>query len=79
MQNNQNPIQMIMQFMNGGGTPQQVMQMIMQQNPNMQRTMTQLKNMSNGKTPREMAMQLAKQNGIDQKQVEELARRLGAK
>lgn len=55
------------------------MQMVMQSNPNMQQTMTQLKNMSNGKSPREMVMQLAKQQGIDTKQVEELARRLGAK
>lgn len=77
--NGQNPIQMLMQFMNGGGTPEQVMQMIMQRNPNIQQTMTQFKNMSNGKSPREMVMQLAKQQGIDTKQVEELARRLGAK
>lgn len=77
--NRQNPIQMLMQFMNGGGTPEQVMQMVMQSNPNMQQTITQLKNMSNGKSPREMVMQLAKQKGIDTKQVEELARRLGAK
>ena len=77
--NGQNPIQMLMQFMNGGGTPEQVMQMIMQRNPNIQQTMTQFKNMSNGKSPREMVMQLAKQQGIDTKQVEEWARRLGAK
>lgn len=77
--NGQNPIQMLMQFMNGGGTPEQVMQMIMQRNPNIQQTMTQFKNMSNGKSPREMVMQLAKQQGIDTKQVEELAHRLGAK
>lgn len=75
----QNPIQMLMQFMNGGGTPQQVMQMLIQRNPNIQQTMTQFKNMSNGKSPREMVMQLAKQKGIDINQIEELARKLGAK
>lgn len=60
--NGQNPIQMLMQFMNGGGTPQQVMQMLIQRNPNIQQTMTQFKNMSNGKSPREMVMQLAKRS-----------------
>lgn len=60
--NGQNPIQMLMQFMNGGGTPEQVMQMIMQRNPNIQQTMIQFKNMSNGKSPREMVMQLAKRS-----------------
>ncbi len=77
--NSGDPIQMLMQFMNGGGTPDQVVKMVMGNNPNMQRTLTQIKNMSNGKNPKELALQLAKQRGIDPKQLEELAHKLGAK
>ena len=39
----------------------------------------QLKMLQTIQNPREMVMQLAKQRGIDIKQVEELAHKLGAK
>ena len=37
---------------------------MLQSNPQMQQTLKQLKNMSNGKSPREFFMQMAKQNGV---------------
>ena len=75
-QNNQpiqnNPINEMLNFLNNGGNSQQIFNQILANNP-------QLKMMRTIQNPREMAMQLAKQRGIDTKQVEELARKLGAK
>ena len=48
-----------------GRNPQQVMQMLMQQNPQLQQTLAQMKNMANGRNPRDFIMQLARQNGAD--------------
>ncbi|MBR4004213.1 MAG: hypothetical protein IKI95_09265 [Clostridia bacterium] len=75
----QNPLQMMMEFMNSGGNPQQAMQMLMERNPNTSKVMTQIQNMAKGQNPRDFAMQLARQKGIDPKQVEDLARRMGLK
>ena len=58
-------IQQIMALKKQGKTPQAVMQMLMQQNPQLKQTMEQMKNMANGRNPREFIMQLAKQNGAD--------------
>lgn len=49
-----------------GKNPKMIMNMIMQQNPQMQQTLTQLQNMANGRNPKEFIMQLAKQNGVDE-------------
>lgn len=38
----------------------------MQQNPQLQQTLTQMKNMANGRNPRDFIMQLARQNGADE-------------
>lgn len=76
---NNNPLINMLNFMNGGGTPQQVMQMLVGKNPQANQMFQQIENMTKGKDKREFALQLAKQKGIDVKQVEELARKLGAK
>lgn len=70
-----NRINMLMQMLSNGVTPQQ----IIQQNPQFSQIMTQMKNTFGNKSPRDIAMQLAKQQGIDINQIEELARKLGAK
>lgn len=49
-----------------GKTPQSIMNVMMQQNPQMQQSITQIKNMANGRTPQDFIMQLAKQRGLDQ-------------
>ena len=58
-------IQSIMALKRQGKDPQQVMQMLLQQNPQLQNTLTQMKNMANGRNPRDFVMQLARQNGAD--------------
>lgn len=57
-------IQGILQMKNMGRNPQQIMQMLMQRNPNYQQTMTTLQNMAQGRSPQEFLMQLAKQEGV---------------
>ena len=49
-----------------GKNPQMIMQTILQQNPQMQQTLTQLQNMANGRNPKEFIMQIAKQNGVEE-------------
>lgn len=70
-----NRINMIMQMLSNGISPQQ----IIQQNPQLNQTMIQIKNVIGNKSPKDVVMQLAKQQGIDPSQLEELARKFGAK
>ena len=49
-----------------GKNPKMIMNMIMQQNPQMQQTLTQLQNMVGNRNPKEFIMQLAKQNGVEE-------------
>ena len=49
-----------------GKNPKMIMNMIMQQNPQMQQTLTQLQNMVGNRNPRDFFMQLARQNGVEE-------------
>lgn len=63
-------IQGILQMKNAGRNPQQIIQMMIQQNPNYQQTITTLQNMAQGRSPQEFLMQLAKQNGLSQENMQ---------
>lgn len=67
-----NPINDMLNFLNNGGNKEQIFAQIMKSNP-------RLNAMIGMQNPKEMVMQLAKQKGIDINQIEELARKLGAK
>lgn len=69
---NNNPINDMLNFLNNGGNKEQIFNQILANNPHL-KTMQAIQN------PKEMVMQLAKQKGIDINQIEELARKLGAK
>lgn len=49
-----------------GKNPQMIMNTILQQNPQVRQTLTQLQNMAQGRNPKEFIMQLARQNGIEE-------------
>ena len=49
-----------------GKNPKMIMNTLLQQNPQMQQTLTQLQNMANGRNPKEFIMQIAKQNGVEE-------------
>ena len=58
-----NPVQMILQMMMGGQNPQQIMQSVVQQNPQIQVLLNQAQ--QSGMTPQQYAMQYANQNNIN--------------
>lgn len=71
-QSQHNPINDMLNFLNNGGNKEQIFNQILANNPHL-KTIQAIQN------PKEMVMQLAKQKGIDINQIEELARKLGAK
>lgn len=72
-------LEQIIRFYDSGGNPQQVMQNMMQQNPQMNQMQTQMRNMAQGRSPQEFILQMAKQNGVSEQNLQGLARILGAK
>ena len=48
-----------------GYTPQAAMNLLVQQYPELNTAMVQMKNMSQGRNPQDFVSQLCKQNGID--------------
>ncbi len=61
--NNQNPMNFLMQIMNSGNNPQQIIDGMIKQNPQIQVVLNQMK--SSGMQPKDYVMQLAKQQGVD--------------
>jgi ABC-type molybdate transport system substrate-binding protein len=70
-------IQNIIQLKNSGRNPQAILQMMMQSNPQMHQYMAILKNMSNGKSAQEFITQLAKQNGVNEQNMNALSQMFG--
>jgi len=67
-------LEQIIRFYDSGGNPQQVMQNMMQQNPQMNQMQTQIKNMAQGRSPREFILQIAKQNGVSEQNLHQIER-----
>ena len=65
-------LQSIFAMKNAGRNPQQIMQLLIQQNPNIQNALYTLQNMSQGKNPREFFSQLARQNGVNEQNMDQL-------
>lgn len=74
---NTNLVNQFMAMVNGGANPMALAQNMLQNNPNAKQIMAQFQNMANGRSPRDLAMQLAKQNGVDMKQLMQFASRFG--
>ena len=70
-------IQQVTAWKNEGKTPEQVMQILFQQNPKLEQTALQLKNMANGRNPQEFVMQLAQQNGVSKENLQAISRLFG--
>jgi hemoglobin-like flavoprotein len=81
MTNNQtnNPIEALNTFVNNGGNPQQMLQMMLQKNPNVNKMMNQLNNMRGNQSLEQFALQAAKERGLDIEQIKNLAQRMNAK
>lgn len=72
-QNINSNIQQIMALKNQGMTPQAVTQMLMQRNPNYQFAMQRLKNMSQGRDMKQFVLQLARQNGVSEENLQAIS------
>ena len=70
-------LQSIFQMKNAGQNPQAVLQMMMQQNPQLQQRLAILQNMSRGKNPQEFFAQLAKQNGVSEQNLQQIMQMFG--
>lgn len=75
----QQPQQSFNDFISNIANPQAYVNQMLQQNPGAAQFIQQLQQNANGMSPREMAMQLAKQRGIDPAQLNQLASRFGLK
>lgn len=75
--NNNNPMQQMLQMLSMSNNPNQVVQMLAQQNPNVQAILNQMQ--QSGMTPQQFAMQYARQNNIDINQVVNAFRKMGGK
>ena len=73
------PLDDLMRFLNGGVDPQKLVEQILQQNPQARQFMQQMKNTANGRSPKEMALQLAKQRGMDPDQLVQMVNKMGRK
>lgn len=75
-----NSLQSIINLANSGKSPNEVINMLIQQNPNVKQGLTQLQNMAQGRNMRDFVMQLMKQNtGINPQMFDSLSRMMGVK
>ena len=65
-------LQNIIAMKNSGKNPQAILQMLMQQNPQVAQMMTQFRNMSNGQNPRDFITQMARQQGLSEQNISEI-------
>lgn len=70
-------IQGLLALKNAGRNPNQIMQMLIQQNPQAQQMLTQLQNMAQGRDPRQFLSQLARQNGVSPQNISAIMQMLG--
>lgn len=55
-----------------GKNPQVILQMLIQQNPQVAQMITQFRNMSHGQTPRDFITQMARQQGLSEQNISEI-------
>lgn len=80
MTNINNNLQAIINLANKGRNPNEVMNMLIQQNPNIKQSLTQLQNMAQGRNMKDFVLQLMKQNeGINPEMFESLSNMMGGK
>lgn len=72
-----NMLQQIIQFYNSGRNPQELMQRFMPNN--LEQMKQKMQNMAQGRSPAEFIMQLARQNGASEQNLQGLAQILGVK
>ena len=74
MNNNNNPMMLFQQMLSMGNNPQQIEQMILQQNPKLQVISNQMK--QSGMSPLDFVMQYARQNNINPNLINQMANQM---
>lgn len=74
-----NPVNNVLQAMNGGMNPETIFNQMVNSNPQAKQFISQLQQQANGRSPRELAMQYAKQKGISDRDFMQLLNRMGLK
>ena len=74
---NNNVINEFMKMINAGGNPQAVARQLFDTNQEAKVLLQQMQNMAGGMSPKDFAMQFAKQNGIDTQLLMETAKKFG--
>ena len=77
MMNGSNPVGMILQALDGGMNPQAMAAQIMQQNPQAAAMVQEMQRNMGGRSPKELALEYCRSQGIDEDQVIGLAQRMG--
>lgn len=72
--NNNNPIFIFQQMLSMGNNPQQIEQMILQQNPRLQVVYNQMK--QSGMSPMDFVMQYARQNNMNTNLINQMANQM---
>lgn len=72
-------IESIIALHDSGGNPSQMMQMMINRNPNISQMGNQYQTAIKGKNTTDVLLQLAKQGGVSEQNLQGLARILGAK
>ena len=62
-------LQNVFAMKKSGKNPQAILQMLMQQNPQVGQLMTQFRNMSKGHNPKDFITQMARQNGLSEQNI----------
>lgn len=65
-------LQNIIAMKKSGQNPKALLQIMMQQNPQVAQLMTQFQNMSKGQNPRNFVTQLARQNGLSEQNIADI-------
>lgn len=73
------PFDSAIQFMNNGGNPKQLVNQIINNNPQAKQAINAIEQKYKGMTPKQIAIQVAKERGIDLNQVNQMARMFGQK
>ena len=73
------PFDPIVQFVNSGGNPKQLVNQMINNNPQAKQAINAIEQKYKGKTPKQIAMQMAREKGIDLNQVNQIARMFGQK
>lgn len=74
MQDINSVIQNIISLHDSGGNPRQIMRQMMQQGTPINQMQMQMQNMAQGRSPQEFILQMARQNGVSEENIQGLSR-----